>query len=860
MVLDSISMDLLGREQTKWIEVIQGDVNSRRLKITLFTGKTAWHAPEDTAVLIRYRKDSGIWGEYDTMPDGSTAWEMAGNVLILSIAPQVISTPGPVQMSVLFLKNEAVLNSFSVEIRVRKNIKGPDSGHVNEAEAYRCVTGFLPAPDAAQEGQILQIAAVDARGKVREVTAVDMPKGSGENGSGGYYTPVISQTDANTMQVSFAPSQSEMPAVPEKAVMLPAGKDGISPHIGSNGNWYLGEVDTGVKAEGSEGPRGPQGGTGPAGADGKSAYEYAQNGGYTGTEAEFAAMLAQEPLIGSTSDITPAQVAEALLAGRGITLTYNDAIYGAIHFSGFMMVPAMGVVASSGVQTLTSSMIMRFSLAGHISEGVWYFDYGQIASIEDIPEPGSVNIAPLVFNGAVSKTYDGSSRVSVHIARSNGIYIYNSNVPPDSEGWYSGETITTGTDVTLQIYDLLLDREGNLYTIYGLGSNNRFKRDFLLSIKDSSSKSAVNERGISDYVRTEAETVARLVNKHQSDSSIVFPFLTDAHCGYYMDTEDAAAALAGELLHLIGKRVAYDFIVHGGDLSTGAWNTTRDNTFEQVEDYCELVSEGGRGIPAVWMVGNHDDAPYMTTADRVTQKETFSLIGRRNRVNGAFCPDGCNYGYLDLENRKLRVIYLDTDDKRSWGTVAVGAGEEEPAYLNAHNLSGTQLQWLASTALDFSDKENAAQWGIIVVSHVALNITGSIADAVSGTVYNHSTENAAVILNAYKKGMNGSITHDNTTVSYDFSAAAGHAVVLCAIHGHDHRFCSETLSGNILSIGCPNVMNGRERASDDGNVYTKTAGTAEGTSFCILTIDRENSMVYADCVGAGYDRAFPFTA
>jgi len=352
MVLDSISMDLLGREQTKWIEVIQGDVNSRRLKITLFTGKTAWHAPEDTAVLIRYRKDSGIWGEYDTMPDGSTAWEMAGNVLILSIAPQVISTPGPVQMSVLFLKNEAVLNSFSVEIRVRKNIKGPDSGHVNEAEAYRCVTGFLPAPDAAQEGQILQIAAVDARGKVREVTAVDMPKGSGENGSGGYYTPVISQTDANTMQVSFAPSQSEMPAVPEKAVMLPAGKDGISPHIGSNGNWYLGEVDTGVKAEGSEGPRGPQGGTGPAGADGKSAYEYAQNGGYTGTEAEFAAMLAQEPLIGSTSDITPAQVAEALLAGRGITLTYNDAIYGAIHFSGFMMVPAMGVVASSGVQTL----------------------------------------------------------------------------------------------------------------------------------------------------------------------------------------------------------------------------------------------------------------------------------------------------------------------------------------------------------------------------------------------------------------------------------------------------------------------------------------------------------------------------
>ena len=54
-------------------------------------------------------------------------------------------------------------------------------------------------------------------------------------------------------------------------------------------------------------------------------------------------------------------------------------------------------------------------------------------------------------------------------------------------------------------------------------------------------------------------------------------------------------------------------------------------------------------------------------------------------------------------------------------------------------------------------------------------------------------------------------------------------------------------------------MNGRERASDDGNTYTKTAGTADGTSFCILTIDRENCTIYADCVGAGYDREFTYT-
>lgn len=77
----------------------------------------------------------------------------------------------------------------------------------------------------------------------------------------------------------------------------PAGADGISPHIGSNGNWYTGDTDTGVSAQGPKGDTGLKGDTGPqgpAGAVGKSAYQYAQEGGYTGTEEEFAAKLAAE--------------------------------------------------------------------------------------------------------------------------------------------------------------------------------------------------------------------------------------------------------------------------------------------------------------------------------------------------------------------------------------------------------------------------------------------------------------------------------------------------------------------------------------------------------------------------------------
>ena len=81
------------------------------------------------------------------------------------------------------------------------------------------------------------------------------------------------------------------------------GADGLTPTIGDNGNWYLGDTDTGKPSRGDKGDKGDKGdtgetgatgATGAAGAAGKSAYQYAQDGGYTGTEAEFAAKLAQE--------------------------------------------------------------------------------------------------------------------------------------------------------------------------------------------------------------------------------------------------------------------------------------------------------------------------------------------------------------------------------------------------------------------------------------------------------------------------------------------------------------------------------------------------------------------------------------
>lgn len=91
------------------------------------------------------------------------------------------------------------------------------------------------------------------------VAAKDVALPSGSPGApgapgadGGYYTPTVTQPNASTMRVAFSPSKSDMPSVSARDIALPAGENGITPHIGSNSNWYIGNTDTGIKAQGED--------------------------------------------------------------------------------------------------------------------------------------------------------------------------------------------------------------------------------------------------------------------------------------------------------------------------------------------------------------------------------------------------------------------------------------------------------------------------------------------------------------------------------------------------------------------------------------------------------------------------------
>ena len=51
------------------------------------------------------------------------------------------------------------------------------------------------------------------------------------------------------------------------------GDDGLTPYIGENGNWWIGDKDTLIKAQGPQGDEGAPGKDGTLGEDGLSAYE-----------------------------------------------------------------------------------------------------------------------------------------------------------------------------------------------------------------------------------------------------------------------------------------------------------------------------------------------------------------------------------------------------------------------------------------------------------------------------------------------------------------------------------------------------------------------------------------------------------
>ena len=121
VITNKIKIDLLERGSTIVVYAVQSDKYSRSIDFSLYEGGVKWIPSPSTTAVVAYKKPDGTGGEYDTLPNGETAYSFSENDVTVALAPQVLTVPGRVILSVGLLEGESILYSFPVEICVIQN-------------------------------------------------------------------------------------------------------------------------------------------------------------------------------------------------------------------------------------------------------------------------------------------------------------------------------------------------------------------------------------------------------------------------------------------------------------------------------------------------------------------------------------------------------------------------------------------------------------------------------------------------------------------------------------------------------------------------------------------------------------------
>lgn len=183
----------------------------------------------------------------------------------------------------------------------------------------------------------------------------------------------------------------------------PQGNDGATGATGPEGpQGPQGEKgDKGDKGDtgdiGPQGPVGPQGNEGATGPAGKNAYEYAKEGGYDESEAQFSNDLAKVkdafvPFIVQTSWATPSYVHDRLMGGKPTTVLHSETVdldtstLVFDHFAYVSFSEQLSFIISSTIGVL-NGITSAILLVGDLVTNTWSVQSSDLATKGDIVTP-----------------------------------------------------------------------------------------------------------------------------------------------------------------------------------------------------------------------------------------------------------------------------------------------------------------------------------------------------------------------------------------------------------------------------------------------------------------------------------------
>lgn len=423
---------------------------------------------------------------------------------------------------------------------------------------------------------------------------------------------------------------------------------------------------------------------------------------------------------------------------------------------------------------------------------------------------------------------------SVYLVNDTPIIVYINGIPHESKIVVDGYechanvvlqdsvTMNGGISFIFSAQATVIFRNSGTFSIDGMAVKiclleyNKIPEGYL---PDSLPSRNVGDSGINvpNYVRVEAERVAKVVQSRQNANTITFLACSDIHYSSPYNTNPIAIAQnihdatlhMGQAMGLICSLVHIDFAAIMGDMIRDNEEVNKEEVQAEVRFVNSCLNEGLRGIPSFRLKGNHEEA-YSSDVN-LSAEEVFANVYAWN-TNVTFGNRSIGYFYKDFEDVKLRVVFLNTSE---------GSG-------SGINVSAEQNAWLAEV-LDLSEKDG--NWCSVILSHHPLDFERN------GGVDSISTVNTAT-------GLIGTF------------------------HGHIHNFLVDYINGTEVKRICiPNAVRDQEDSYgmnngvnfSEGIKYGKTAGTEEDTAFCVVTIDLKARKIYADHYGAGYSREIDYT-
>lgn len=479
--------------------------------------------------------------------------------------------------------------------------------------------------------------------------------------------------------------------------------------------------------------------------DGKSAYQYATDGGYAGTEAEFAEDVNPDNINDNsisfiTAEIAKRQQLEPVFANSVEDMTdttkvyvlcatneiwgykRNEIVHPETNFNVFDKSaatingrlsngqPASSTSGSNGcfitdfIELTDWSALSTYMVRVNFEINSPTADYNQANFYDEnknfisiIPINQST-MTPTVGNGKTSfdlksgspsnakyvklRLYINEPTVAIATTDLDGVEItFDANITPEYVTYDYGWGSTGHTFVPADYEDRIVDLEN------GVNDNKvdvTLLKERVLNIESGEGAMVVPEWWEDEV----ADTIAKIKALQVGKNCVTFPFFSDNHCN---------TGYSGVLIAKVMKECGIPYCFYGGDaIGSGLIpdETTMIAHDKAFDDMMSYIPEG----KFCRAVGNHDGfwKVSSTESHSYTREQIYELFLRAESTaqNKHFGEDGTYY-YVNDTASKVRWIVLN---------------------IHSVDVDATQIEWFQNTALSFDE----SGWAVVVISHAPI--------------------------------------------------------------------------------------------------------------------------------------------